>query len=132
MNKKLNTPNTHFVLFRFLLLMFFCFGFSSLGFTQTQTGTASYYGAKFHGRKTSSGERFHKDSLTAAHHTLPFGTYIKVTNLKNNDTVIVRVNDRIAHKKRLIDLSPAAARKLGFIKDGTAKVKVEVIKKPTN
>lgn len=97
---------------------------------ETQTGMASYYAKKFHGRKTASGERFHKDSLTAAHKTLPFGTIIKVTNLNTGDTLYARVNDRIPHKGRILDLSPAGAKKLNYLNKGTTKVKVEVIKRP--
>lgn len=95
-----------------------------------QTGTASYYANKFHGRKTASGERFHKDSLTAAHKTLAFGTIIKVTNLNTGDTIYARVNDRIPHRGRILDLSAAGARKLNYLKQGTTKVRVEVVKLP--
>jgi rare lipoprotein A len=98
---------------------------------QSQTGTASYYANKFHGRKTASGERFHKDSLTAAHKTLAFGTIIKVTNLSTGDTLYARVNDRIPHRGRILDLSPAGAKKLKYLDKGTTKVRVEVIKSPT-
>jgi len=92
-------------------------------------GTASYYSTKFNGRKTASGERFNKDSLTAAHKTLPFGTIIKVTNLATGDTLYARVNDRIPHKKRILDLSPAGAKMLNYYNKGLTKVKIEVIKK---
>ena len=100
-------------------------------YPQTQVGIASYYGTKkFHNSRTASGERMHRDSLTAAHRTYPFGTRVKVTNLKNHKTVIVRINDRgpVSHK-RIIDLSVAAARKLDMIQAGLAKVKVEIIPK---
>ena len=91
-------------------------------------GTASYYANKFEGRKTSSGEKYRKDSLTAAHKTLPFGTKIRVTNLNNNKTVVVRVNDRLPKKsKRVIDLSRAAAIELDFIRSGLVKVELEVV-----
>jgi rare lipoprotein A len=93
-----------------------------------QKGTASYYGKKFHGRKTSNGERFHVDSLTAAHKILPFGTWLKVTNLKNGLSVIVRVNDRLpSNSKRHIDLSLESARRLEMLRDGLAQVRIEAI-----
>ncbi len=99
----------------------------------TQTGIASYYGTKkFHNSRTASGERMHRDSLTAAHRTYPFGTRVKVTNLQNQKSVVVRINDRgPASKKRIIDVSVAAARKLGMIQSGLAKVRVEVMPKET-
>lgn len=96
--------------------------------TKIDTGVASYYALKFHGRKTANGDIFHKDSLTAAHKTLPFGTKVRVTNLKNNKSVIVKINDRGMHgKNRIIDLSHAAAKELNMIGSGLIKVKVEVI-----
>lgn len=96
--------------------------------TFTETGTASYYAKKFEGRKCSSGEIFRNDSLTAAHKKLNFGTFVKVTNLRNDSFVIVRINDRLPKKsKRKIDLSGRAAKQLGFIKRGLTKVKIEVL-----
>lgn len=93
-----------------------------------QTGKASFYAKKFEGRKTASGEIFHNKEFTAAHKTLPFGTKVKVTNLKNNKSVVVTINDRLPKKsKRSIDLSRAAAKELDFLKAGTAKVKIEII-----
>ncbi|MCC7051183.1 MAG: septal ring lytic transglycosylase RlpA family protein [Bacteroidia bacterium] len=106
----------------FIIVSGYCYG-------QEQVGTASYYSTKFNGRKTASGERFNKDSLTAAHKTLPFGTIIKVTNLATGDTLYARVNDRIPHKKRILDLSPAGAKMLNYYNKGLTKVKIEVIKK---
>jgi rare lipoprotein A len=92
-------------------------------------GTASYYGGKFHGRKTASGERFNQEALTAAHKTLPLGTKVRVTNVRNGESVDVKINDRGPYiKGRVIDLSKGAARELGMIRSGTAKVKVEVIR----
>ncbi len=89
-------------------------------------GKASYYADKFNGRKTSSGERFSNDSLTAAHKYLPFGTVVVVTNLKNDSVVVVRINDRLPKKSsRIIDLTKAAARKLNFISNGLAQVSIE-------
>jgi rare lipoprotein A len=93
-------------------------------------GTASYYGGKFHGRKTASGERFNQNGLTAAHKTLPLGTKVRVTNLRNGESVNVKINDRGPyHKGRVIDLSKGAANEIGMLSAGTAKVKVEIIAK---
>lgn len=94
-----------------------------------QIGSASYYSDKFHGRKTASGERFDQNGLTCAHGSLPFGCRIRVTNLHNNKAVEVKVNDRGGFNKynRVIDLSKAAAREIGMLGVGTAKVKVEVL-----
>jgi rare lipoprotein A len=102
--------------------------------SKVQYGIASFYANKFQGKKTSNGEIFSQKKLTAAHNTLPLGTYVRVTNLRNKRTVVVKINDRLHHRnKRLIDLSRAAAERLGFIKSGTTRVKVEVLgKKPVN
>ncbi len=90
------------------------------------TGLASWYGSKFHGRLTSSGEPYDMFKLTAAHRVLPIPTYLKVTNLENGRSTVVRVNDRGPfHSERIIDLSYAAAVKLGFENTGTARVRVE-------
>ena len=92
------------------------------------TGTASWYGRKFHGRLTSSGEPFDMFALTAAHRSLPIPTYVRVTNLDNGRASVVRVNDRGPfHGDRIIDLSYAAAVKLGFADRGTAHVRLEVL-----
>jgi rare lipoprotein A len=93
-----------------------------------QMGIASYYHPKFEGRKTSNGEIFRNDSLTAAHKKLPFGTTVKVTNLNNDSVVIVRINDRLPQSsKRSIDLTFAAAKKLNMVKAGIVKAKIEVL-----
>ncbi len=98
--------------------------------SRIDTGVASYYALKFHGRKTANGDIFHNDSLTAAHKTLPFGTLVRVTNLRNNKSVIVRINDRGMHgKKRIIDLSQAAAKEINMLGSGLVKVKLEVLEK---
>ena len=95
--------------------------------SKQMTGIASYYGGKFHGRRTASGEIFNKNAMTAAHRSLPFGTKVKVTNLRNGRTVLVRVNDRGPHVRgRIIDLSQAAAKKIGL--KGLVRVKLEVLK----
>lgn len=92
-------------------------------------GKATYYGNRFHGRRTASGERHDKDSLMCAHRTLPFGTRVKVTNLKNGKTVVVRVNDRGPFGRGIvIDLSTAAARELDMLSDGIVPVHLEVEK----
>jgi rare lipoprotein A len=92
----------------------------------TENGQASYYGDEFNGNKTASGEIYNMNDYTAAHRTLPFGTKVKVTNLKNNKTVIVRINDRGPFKSgRIIDLSKAAAKQIDLIKYGVVDVKIE-------
>ncbi len=89
-------------------------------------GRASYYGERFRGRRTASGERFDPDGLTAAHRTLPFGTRLRVTNVRTGQSVVVRVTDRGPfHGSRLIDLSKAAARRIGMVRSGTARVRIE-------
>lgn len=92
------------------------------------TGIASFYAKKFNGRKTSSGEKFSSDSLTAAHKKLKFGTYVLVRNLKNDSTVVVKINDRLPQKsKRSIDLTLRAAKQLNFVKSGLTKVEITVL-----
>jgi rare lipoprotein A len=94
----------------------------------TTSGIASYYAKKFEGRKCSSGEIFRQDSLTAAHKTLPFGTMVRVKNIKNDSVVLVRINDRLPKSsKRVIDLTRRAAKQLNFIQQGITKVGLEVI-----
>jgi rare lipoprotein A len=94
----------------------------------TQEGTASWYGPGFHGNRTSSGEIYDQNDLTAAHQTLPLGTRVVVTNLQNGRTVEVRINDRGPFAKgRTIDLSYAAARSIGMLGPGTAPVRIEVL-----
>ncbi|WP_119629492.1 septal ring lytic transglycosylase RlpA family protein [Methylocaldum marinum] len=96
--------------------------------TSANKGIASYYSDRFHGRLTASGERYNKNGFTAMHRSLPFGTRLRVTNLSNNRTVEVRVNDRgHPENRRLLDLSRRAARELGFIREGLAPVKIEVM-----
>ena len=98
-------------------------------------GTASFYANKFSGRKTANGEIFSQEKLTAACNVLPLGTWVRVTNLRNSRSVIVKINDRMHGKmKRVVDLSRSAAQKLNFIRSGLTKVKVEVLenKNPEN
>ena len=94
--------------------------------TMMETGLASWYGAKFHGKLTASGEVFNQDKFTAAHPTLPWGSRVKVTNLDNGKSVDVRINDRGPFGKgRIIDVSRAAARTLGMVGRGITTVRVE-------
>lgn len=95
----------------------------------TVEGIASFYSYEFNGEKTASGDIFDKNALTAAHREFPFGTVLRVTNLENGKVVIVTVNDRGPQRPdRILDLSEAAARKIDMVKDGTAKVRIEVLK----
>jgi rare lipoprotein A len=92
----------------------------------SQEGVASYYGARFHGRQTANGERFDMHAMTAAHPSLPFDTRVRVTHLDSGRQIVVRINDRGPFiKGRIIDLSRSAAEKLGMIRSGVARVRVE-------
>ena len=92
------------------------------------SGTASYYGAKFQGRRTASGEKFDMHAMTAAHRTLPFGTLVAVTNPRNGKTVTVRINDRGPfHGNRILDVSRAAATELGLIQRGSGTVELALL-----
>jgi len=94
-----------------------------------QVGVASYYGEEFNGRPTASGEIFDMNALTAAHRTLPLGTKVRVTNLENGRTVVVKINDRGPFVDgRILDLSKAAAKELGLLESGTAIVKIVMVK----
>jgi rare lipoprotein A len=96
-----------------------------------QVGTASWYGSYFHGKETASGEAFNMYDLTAAHPTLPLGTYVKVTNLRNGRTLVVRVNDRgPVVEGRIIDLSYEAARELDLKKQGIQRVRLDLVEAP--
>ena len=112
------------ILFVQLVLLF---GITAFAFGET--GYASWYGGKFQGRQTASGEIFDTNKLTAAHKTLPFGTLVKVTNLDSGKSVQVRINDRGPFVEgRIIDLSRAAAAEIGMMGTGIAPVKVEIVK----
>lgn len=116
-----------------LLISLFFFFFSTLFSFAGQIGRASFYSHKLKGRHTSDGGKYHPDSLTCAHRSLPFGTLLKVTNPENNKEVIVRVTDRGPHRKRiLIDLSYSAARQLDIISKGTASVIITELNKIPN
>lgn len=94
----------------------------------SKTSTASYYHDKFHGRRTASGETYDKKAFTAANKTLPFGTRVKITNLKNNKSVVVRVNDRGPFtKNRAFDLSKAAFMEIASLKSGVIPISYEII-----
>ncbi len=111
-----------------LILFIYLVVLSVAGIAQTQTGKASFYADKFEGRPTASGEKYKHSKLTAAHKSLPFGTRVKVTNLANQKTVEVVINDRGPYVDgRIIDLSKSAAEALGFVNIGLADVQVEVI-----
>ena len=94
-----------------------------------QVGLASWYGTRHQGRKTASGERFSRQQLTAAHRSLPLGTKVKVTNLRTKRQVVVKINDRgpYAGGRRIIDLSEAAAKRIGLLEHGTERVEVVVV-----
>ena len=97
--------------------------------TKISTGVVSWYGDKFHGRKTASGERYDKHELTAAHKSLPFGTKVKVTNIRNGKSVVVEINDRGPYaKSRVLDLSQAAFSEIGHTNTGVMQVEYEIIK----
>jgi rare lipoprotein A len=96
-----------------------------------ETGTASYYAHKFHGRKTANGETYDENEMTAAHRTLPFGTRVRVTNLENQKSVELRINDRGPFVDgRIIDVSYRAAGELDFLQAGLARVRMEVLSSP--
>ena len=97
---------------------------------KVMNGKAIWYGGAWHGKRTASGERFDKEAMTAAHRSLPFGTRVRVTNLENHHQVVVRINDRGpfgSDRRRVIDLSEAAARQLDFAGHGEIKVTLEVL-----
>lgn len=99
----------------------------------SEEGLASWYGRRFHGKKTSSGEAYDMYAMTAAHPTLPIPSYARVTALDSGKSVVVRINDRGPfHSKRVIDLSYTAAHKLGYLKNGSARVRVESLDPATN
>ena len=113
-----------------LLKLFLSILFSSFAFSNTIFGKASWYGKEFQGKLTASGKKYNMYSYTAAHKSLPLGTLVKVTNLKNKRWVYVKITDRgpYAHG-RVIDLSYLAAKKIGLVASGVAKVKIDVVTK---
>lgn len=109
------------------LIIFIAFA-SVEAFSQSQTGKASFYADKFEGQPTASGEKYKKSKLTAAHKTLPFGTKVRITNVANGKSVEVVINDRGPYVDgRIVDVSREAAEQLGFLNQGIAEVKLEVI-----
>lgn len=111
---------------RTLQTLFVFFQLNALA--QTENGEASYYHNKFDGRGTSNGEIFRQNKFTCAHKTLPFGTWLKVTRVKNNNVIYVRVNDRLPKSsKRCIDLSLLGAEKLNFVRSGLTQVTLETV-----
>jgi rare lipoprotein A len=110
-------------------------GFASAlerGVVTVQEGVISWYGSAFHDRRTASGERFDATAMTMAHPTLPFGTQVRVTNLRNGRSVVVRVNDRGPFvRSRIADLSQAAAASIGMMRRGIARVRLEVVEATT-
>ena len=121
---------------RIIPVMLLAFGMLVSGGLEAQSveiGTASYYHNKFIGRKTANGQIFDQNKLTAAHKSLPLGTWVKVTNLGNDSSVIVQINDRMPQwNKRSIDLTKKAASQLDYLHDGLAKVSIEIIPDPNN
>ena len=106
-------------------LMLFALGYASA--TEIQEGDASYYADSLDGNKTASGEAYDKNAMTAAHRSIAFGTRVKITYLKTGKSVDVVINDRGPHSKsRIIDLSGAAAKKIGLVDDGHGTVRLEV------
>ena len=96
--------------------------------TEIDGGMASYYGDELAGNRTASGERFDPDQLTGAHRSLPFGSKVRVTNVANGDSVVVRINDRGPFSRgRVIDISHAAAREIGMHRSGTARVRLALL-----
>lgn len=109
----------------FMLSLMMAFTVLPVSAQQKEVGKASYYGNKFHGRRTSDGSRYHRDSLTCAHRTLPFGTMIRVRNMANGREVVVKVTDRGPFARgRIVDLSYAAAKKIDMIQAGVTRVEV--------
>ena len=114
---------------KLLAILILLAGFASAS-AQSRRGKASFYSKRATGARSASGERIHHDSLTCAHRTYPFGTRLKVTNLRNGKSIIVRVTDRGPHHKgRVIDLSYGAARELGMLSQGIAMVEIERVEK---
>jgi rare lipoprotein A len=111
-----------------LLYAFFFSLLFTLSSGQVQTGKASFYADKFEGTPTASGEKYRHNKLTAAHKTLPFGTRVRLTNLGNNESVEVVINDRGPYvENRVVDVSKSAAEKLGFVNQGLADIRLEVV-----
>ncbi|PTU76310.1 septal ring lytic transglycosylase RlpA family protein [Pseudomonas mangrovi] len=112
------------ILFSLLAMLAGCSTIGGVG--SSETGKASWYGPQHHGKRTASGERFDQNALTAAHRELPFGSRVRVTNLNNDRSVVVRINDRGPYARgRIIDVSRAAAQALDMVRAGVVPVRVE-------
>jgi rare lipoprotein A len=113
---------------RKFILFISLFTLSFINIPKIQKGTATYYGKNYTGRLTASGERFHKDSLTAAHKTLKFGTVVRVTNLINDSVRYVKINDRLPKSSsHIIDLSYGTAKQMDFLRRGVIPVSLEIV-----
>ena len=113
---------------RILIRIFFIFLLVSASFSDTEKGSATFYSNAFNGRRTSSGEVFSNNLLTAAHKSIAFGRMVKVTNSKNDSVVILKINDRLPKSSsHVIDVTLAAAKKLNFVRNGSAPVTIEVL-----
>lgn len=113
---------------RILTGIFFILLLLSTSFSDTEKGSATFYSNAFNGRRTSSGEVFNNNLLTAAHKSIAFGTTVKVTNIKNDSIVILKINDRLPKSSsHIIDVTMAAAKKLNFVRNGIATVTIEVL-----
>lgn len=113
---------------RYFTALFCILSLLSFSFSDLEKGSASYYSSSMNGRKTSSGEIFNNNLLIAAHKSMTLGTMVKVTNLKNDSTVILKVNDRLSKSSsHVIDVTLAAAKKLNFVRNGIATVSVEIL-----
>ena len=112
-------------------LLVFASSVQSASVGDTETGIAAYYSNVFHGRRTANGERYDKNAYTAAHKRLPFGTRVRITNLENGKSVVLKINDRgPSTENRIVDVSRRASRDLGFIRQGLTEVRLEVIQMP--
>ncbi len=108
--------------------LFFVFSLLSATLSDTEKGSATFYSSAFNGRRTSSGEVFNNSLLTAAHKSIAFGTTVKVTNIKNDSVVLLKINDRLPKSSsHIIDVTLAAAKKLNFVRNGSAPVTIEIV-----
>lgn len=108
--------------------LFFVFSLLSATLSDTEKGSATFYSSAFNGRRTSSGEVFNNNLLTAAHKSIAFGTTVKVTNIKNDSVVLLKINDRLPKSSsHIIDVTLAAAKKLNFVRNGSAPVTIEIV-----
>ena len=127
-SKIIDTPNMHRATMRSYTINGKTYHPTIVSLNDTFSGIASWYGKDFHGKKTSNGEIYDMYAMTAAHKTLPMNTMVRVTNLKNNKSIVVRINDRGPFvETRIIDLSHTGASKIDMIKDGTAPVRLDII-----